>query len=70
VAITLIDVGSTQQIVESADPVPSVTIAFQHNAVLAGFDKKESRSTAIFDVRGLMFDLKQVRQNHEGDSGA
>jgi hypothetical protein len=33
----LIDVGSTQQIVESADPVPPVTIAFQHNAVLAGF---------------------------------
>jgi hypothetical protein len=27
VGITLIDVGSTQQIVESADPVPSVTIA-------------------------------------------
>jgi hypothetical protein len=37
VGILLIDVGSTQQIVESADPVPPVTIAFQHNAVLAGF---------------------------------
>src|SRR6266566_2842191 len=37
VGITLIDVGPTQQIVESPDPVPSVTIAFQHNAVLAGF---------------------------------
>jgi hypothetical protein len=36
VGITLIDVGPTQQIVESADPVPSVTIAFQHNAVFAG----------------------------------
>jgi len=33
----LIDVGPTQQIVESADPVPSVTIAFPDNAVFAGF---------------------------------
>ena len=37
VGIALIDVGPTQQIVESADPVPSVTIAFQDNAVFAGF---------------------------------
>jgi hypothetical protein len=35
--ILLIDAGSAQQIVESADSVPSVTIAFQHNAVFAGF---------------------------------
>jgi len=33
----LIDVGPTQEIVESTDPVPSVTIAFQYNAVFAGF---------------------------------
>jgi hypothetical protein len=36
VSIALINIGSTQQIVESADPVPSVTIAFQDNAVFAG----------------------------------
>ena len=37
VGITLVDVGATQQIVESADPVPSVPITFQDNAVFAGF---------------------------------
>jgi hypothetical protein len=35
--ILLIDVRSPQQIIESADPVPSVTIALQHNAMLTGF---------------------------------
>ena len=34
--IALVDVGSTQQIIESADPVPSVAVAFQHDAVFAG----------------------------------
>jgi hypothetical protein len=34
--ILLIDVGSTQQIVESTDPVPPVTIAFEHDAVFTG----------------------------------
>jgi hypothetical protein len=29
-------VGSAQQIIESANPVPSVAIAFQHNAVFIG----------------------------------
>ena len=54
VGITLIDVGSTQQIVESADPVPSVTIAFQHNAMFAGltgpavvFSKKVHQQFAL-----------------------
>ena len=36
VGITIVDVGATQQIVESADPVPSVTVAFQDYAVLPG----------------------------------
>ena len=36
-SILLIDFGSTQQIVESTDPVPPISIAFQHNAVFAGF---------------------------------
>src|SRR5437762_2550192 len=31
------DVGPTQQIIESADPVPSVAVAFQDNPVFAGF---------------------------------
>jgi hypothetical protein len=33
----LIDISSALQIVESVDPVPAVTTAFQHNAVFAGF---------------------------------
>jgi hypothetical protein len=33
VFIALIDVGSTQQIIESANPVPSVTVAFEHDPV-------------------------------------
>src|SRR6478735_6641467 len=37
VGIALIDVGPAQQIVESTDPVPSVTVAFQNDAVFAGF---------------------------------
>ena len=33
----MIDISSAQQIVESADPVPSVAVAFQDNPVFAGF---------------------------------
>ena len=36
VGIALIDVGPAQQIVESTDPVPSVTVAFQDYAVFPG----------------------------------
>ena len=32
----MIDVGSTQQIIESADPIPPVSTAFEHDAVFAG----------------------------------
>ena len=38
VGVTLIDVGPTRQIVESADAVPPVTIAFQHNAATKGIE--------------------------------
>ena len=55
--IFLIDVGSTQQIVESADPVPPVTIAFEHNAVFTGlvsstvvFRKKINQQFALFTI--------------------
>jgi hypothetical protein len=55
VRILLIDVGSTQQIVESTDPVPPISIAFQHNAVFAGFvsptvvlSKKINQQFALF----------------------
>ena len=55
--ILLIDVGSTQQIVESADPVPSISIAFEHNAVFAGFvspavvlSKKVNQQFALFAI--------------------
>jgi hypothetical protein len=55
VSIALINIDSTQQIVESADPVPSVTIAFQHNAMFAGFvsptvvlGKKINQQFAVF----------------------
>ena len=33
----MIDVGPAQQIVEPTYPVPSVTVAFQDDAVFAGF---------------------------------
>jgi hypothetical protein len=55
VRILLIDVGSTQQIVKSTDPVPPISIAFQHNAVFAGFvsptvvlSKKINQQFALF----------------------
>jgi hypothetical protein len=34
VLIVLIDVGSTQEIIEATDPIPSVTVAFQHEKSL------------------------------------
>ena len=37
VFVGVVDVGSAQQIIESANAVPSVTVTFQHNAVFAGF---------------------------------
>ena len=53
----LIDVGSTQQIVESADSVPPVSITFQHNAVFSGLvsptvvlRKKVNQQLALFAI--------------------
>jgi len=55
--VFLIDVGSTQQIIESADPVPPVSVAFEHDAVFAGFgctavvlSKKVNQQFALFSV--------------------
>lgn len=55
--IFLIDVGSTQQVVESADPVPPISIAFEHNPVFAGFvsstvvlSKKVNQQFALFAI--------------------
>jgi hypothetical protein len=55
VVFDLVDIGSTQQIIESANAVPSVTVAFQHNAVFAGFvsptvvlSKKINQQFALF----------------------
>jgi 4-hydroxy-tetrahydrodipicolinate synthase len=55
--ILLIDVGSTQQIIESADPIPPVTIAFKHDAVFAGFvssavvlSEKVNQEFALFAI--------------------
>ena len=61
VGITLVDVGPTQQIVESADPVPSVSIAFQDNAVFARFvsatvvlSQKINQQLALCPIQALI----------------
>jgi hypothetical protein len=36
VGTVLIDVGSTQQVVESTDSIPPVSIAFEHDPVFTG----------------------------------
>jgi hypothetical protein len=61
--ILLIDVASTQQIVESTNPVPSVTIAFQHNPVFAGFvsatvilSKKINQQFALFSTNARVYE--------------
>jgi hypothetical protein len=53
----LIDVGSTQQIVEPADAVPPVSIAFEHNPVFTGLvsptvvlRKKINQQFALFAI--------------------
>jgi hypothetical protein len=63
VRILLIDVCSTQQIVESADPVPPVTVAFQHDAVFAGFvsatvvlSEKVNQQFALFSTNARVYE--------------
>jgi hypothetical protein len=57
VVIALVDVGSTQQVIESADPVPSVTVAFEHDPVFARFvcpavilSEKVHQQFALFSI--------------------
>ena len=56
IGILLIDVSSTQQIVESADAVPPVSIAFEHNPVFTGLSptvvlrKKVNEQFALFAI--------------------
>ena len=75
--ILLIDVGSTQQIIESADPVPSVTVAFEHDAVFTGLvcpavilSKKVNQQFALFLVNARIHEnfsrlfVKIVQKQH------
>ena len=54
-SLLLIDVGSAQKIIKSANAVPSVTVTFQHDAVFAGvvrpavvLSKKVNQQFAVF----------------------
>ena len=57
VFVGVVDVGSAQQIIESANAVPSVTVTFQHDAVFAGvvrpavvLSKKVNEQFTVFSL--------------------